>query len=359
MTAVGEMILMKGNEAIAEAAVRAGCRFFAGYPITPQNEIPEYMSRRLWEVGGVFIQAESEVSAINMLYGASGAGARCMTSSSSPGISLKQEGISYIAGAELPAVIVNMTRGGPGLGGIQPSQSDYFQATKGGGHGDYRLIVLTPATIQEMVDLTQLAFDLADKYRNPVMILGDAVLGQAMEPVEFRNKPVEEIPPKPWATTGWDGSRPRNIINSLYLQPEELEKHNLKLQAKYKEIEKNEKRWDTVNLRDAEVALVSFGTTARICRSAMEKARAEGIKAGIIRPITAWPFPDQPFEDALKLGIKKFLVVEMNYGQMLEDVKLAVNGRGEVAFYGRAGGMMPTPAAILDELRKLVGRGNR
>lgn len=356
---MADMILMKGNEAIAEAAVRAGCRFFAGYPITPQNEIPEYLSRRMFEVGGVFMQAESEVSAINMLYGASGTGVRCMTSSSSPGISLKQEGISYMAGAELPGVIVNMTRGGPGLGGIQPSQADYFQSTKGGGHGDYRLIVLVPASIQEMVDMTELAFELADKYRNPVLILGDAVLGQAMEPVEFHNAPVSELPPKPWATTGYDGSRPRNIINSLFLKPEECEQHNLDLQAKYHEIERTEKRWDTSKMADAEVALVSFGTTARICRSAMEKARAEGLKAGIIRPITAWPFPEQPFEEALARGVKKFLVVEMNHGQMLEDVKLALKGRGEVAFYGRAGGMMPTPAAILDELHKLTGKGAR
>ncbi|CEP66180.1 Thiamin diphosphate-binding fold [Moorella glycerini] len=355
---MGNRILMKGNEAIAEAAIRAGCRFFAGYPITPQNEIPEYMSRRLPEVGGTFVQAESEVSAINMLYGASGAGARVMTSSSSPGISLMQEGISYLAATELPAVIVNMVRGGPGLGGIQAAQSDYFQATKGGGHGDYHLIVLLPASIQEMVNLTRLAFDLADRYRNAVMVLADAVLGQAMEPVSFVDEPFTEKPFRPWATTGWKGDRPRNVINSLYLEPEELEKLNLRLQKKYAEISAREKRWETVNLSDAEVALVAYGTTARICRNAMEKGRAEGLEIGLIRPITAWPFPEQPFEEALALGIKKFLVVEMNYGQMVEDVCLVINGRGEVAFFGRAGGMMPTPAAIVQEVRKLIGRGN-
>lgn len=355
---MGDRQLMKGNEAVAEAAVRAGCRFFAGYPITPQNEIPEYMSHRLPEVGGTFIQAESEVAAINMLYGASGAGARVMTSSSGPGISLMQEGISYLAAAELPAVIVNMARGGPGLGGIQAAQGDYFQATKGGGHGDYHLIVLLPASIQEMVDLTRLAFELADRYRNPVMLLADAVLGQAMEPVSFTDEPVTAKPFRPWATTGWKGDRPRNVINSLYLEPEELEKLNLRLQKKYAGITAREKRWETIGLGDAEVVLVAYGTTARICRSAMERGRAEGLRIGLIRPITAWPFPEQPFEEALARGIKKFLVVEMNYGQMWEDVRLVINGRGQVAFYGRAGGMMPTPAVVVEEVRRLLGRGN-
>ncbi|MEW6724365.1 MAG: 3-methyl-2-oxobutanoate dehydrogenase subunit VorB [Bacillota bacterium] len=351
---MGELVLMKGNEAVAESAIRAGCRFFAGYPITPQNEIPEYMSRRMFEVGGQFIQAESEVSAINMIYGASGAGARCMTSSSSPGISLKQEGISYIAGAELPCVIVNMVRGGPGLGGIQPAQSDYFQATKGGGHGDYRLLVLAPASIQEAVDLTALAFDLADKYRNPVMILADATLGQAMEPVEFRHQAPDKLPAKPWATTGMKGRSP-NIINSLYLIPEELEKHNLRLRDKYEAMKRDEVRYETSHLQDAEVVVVAYGTSARIARTAMEKARAEGLKVGMIRPISLFPFPTEAFDKAVKAGIREFLTIEMSTGQMVEDVRLATNGQAEVRFYGRVGGVLPVRDEIIAQLRKFTG----
>lgn len=347
-------ILMKGNEAIGEAAIKAGCHYFFGYPITPQNELPEYMSKRLPEVGGVFVQAESEVAAINMVYGAAGAGARVMTSSSSPGISLKQEGISYIAGAELPCVIVNIVRGGPGLGGIQPAQSDYFQATKGGGHGDYRLIVLAPASIQEMVDLVQDAFDLADKYRNPVMVIGDGMLGQMMEPVEFKERNKVDLPPKDWATTGMGEREKPNVVNSLYLAPEELEKHNWRIHEKYQEIEANEVRYEKVNCEGADVIAVAYGTTARIVRSAMEKASAEGIKVGLIRPITLWPFPYQAIEEVASVP-KAFLAVEMSTGQMVEDVRLAVNGRKPVHFYGRTGGMVPTPDEIVAKVREILG----
>lgn len=347
-------ILMKGNEAIGEAAIKAGCHYFFGYPITPQNELPEYMSKRLPEVGGVFVQAESEVAAINMVYGAAGAGARVMTSSSSPGISLKQEGISYIAGAELPCVIVNIVRGGPGLGGIQPAQSDYFQATKGGGHGDYRLIVLAPASIQEMVDLVQDAFDLADKYRNPVMVIGDGMLGQMMEPVEFKERKKADLPPKDWATTGMRERETPNVVNSLYLAPEELEKHNWRIHEKYQQIKANEVRYEKINCEDADVIAVAYGTTARIVRSAMEKASAEGIKVGLIRPITLWPFPYQAIEEVASVP-KAFLVVEMSTGQMVEDVRLAVNGRKPVHFYGRTGGMVPTPDEIAAKVREILG----
>jgi 2-oxoglutarate ferredoxin oxidoreductase subunit alpha len=346
--------LMKGNEAVAEAAVMAGCRFFAGYPITPQNEIPEYMSRRMFEVGGTFIQAESEVSAINMLYGASGAGARCMTSSSSPGISLKQEGISYMAASELPAVIVNMQRCGPGLGGIQPSQSDYFQATKGGGHGDYRLPVFGPSTVQELIDVCVDAFDMADRYRTPVLILGDSVLGQMMEPVTFDPSRVKPPPPKPWATTGARG-RTKNIINSLYLQPEVCETLNLKLQAKYRQIVATEVRYEEVGVEDATVIGVAYGTSARLVRAAVDRLREEGLKVGMIRPITLWPFPDAPFERAVARGkVRSFFVVEMSSGQMLEDVRLVVAGRRPIRFHGRMGGIMPTPEAVLDGMRRLA-----
>ena len=344
---MGEKILMKGNEAIGEAAIKAGCRHFFGYPITPQNELPEYMARRLPEVGGAMVQAESEIAAINMVYGAAGAGVRVMTSSSSPGISLKQEGISYIAGAELPCVIVNMVRGGPGLGGIQPAQGDYWQATRGGGHGDYRVLVLAPAGIQEMVDVVQDAFDLADKYRNPVMILGDGMMGQMMEPVMFRDEAVTKLPEKDWATTG-TRHHPgrRNVINSLYLQPDRLEEHNDHLQRKYAEIEANEVRYEEVDVEGAELVVAAYGTTARIVRSAMEAAKQAGLRVGLIRPITLWPFPVEPFERAAEHA-KAFLSVEMSAGQMVEDVRLAVNGKKSVHFYGRTGGMVPTPEAVL------------
>ncbi|SMB95258.1 2-oxoglutarate ferredoxin oxidoreductase subunit alpha [Thermanaeromonas toyohensis ToBE] len=350
--------LVKGNEALAEAAILAGCRFFAGYPITPQNEILEYMAWRLPQVGGSFVQAESELAAINMVFGAAGAGARAMTASSGPGISLMQEGISYLAAAELPAVIANMARGGPGLGGIQAAQGDYFQATKGGGHGDYRVIVLAPASIQEMVDITFTAFELADRYRNPVMILADAILGQAMEPVRLKDPGTQETSDfKPWATTGWEGNRPRNVIYTLYLEPEALEGLNLRLQRKYAEICQKEKRWEAVGLADAQVALVAYGTASRICRRIVEVTKQQGLRVALIRPITLWPFPSEAFEEALAAGITKFLVVEMNYGQMVEDVRLAVNGRGKVAFYGRGGGMIPTPKEIIAALQKLIQEG--
>lgn len=350
-------VLMKGNEAIAEAAIQAGCRYFFGYPITPQNEIPEYMAKRLPEVGGCFIQAESEVSAINMVYGAAGAGARVMTSSSSPGISLKQEGLSYIAGAELPCVVVNMVRGGPGLGGIQPAQSDYFQATKGGGHGDYHLVVLAPSTIQEAVDLVMEGFDIADQYRNPVMILGDGMLGQMMEPVEFNSQNSKrKLPPKTWATTGHAGDRPRNIINSLFIDPQALEEHVKRIYQKYEDIKRNEVKVECYNCENAEIIVAAYGTTARIVKSVIQKAKQEGISVGLIRPITLWPFPASAFEEwAQREHVKAFMAVEMSMGQMVEDVRLSVNGKRPVYFYGRTGGMVPHPNAILAEIKKVMG----
>jgi len=349
---VAEKILMKGNEAIGEAAVVAGCRYYFGYPITPQSELIEYMARRMPQVEGVFLQAESEVAAINMVYGAAGAGARVMTSSSSPGISLKQEGISYIAGAELPCVIVNIVRGGPGLGSIQPGQCDYFQATKGGGHGDYHNIVLAPNSVQELVDMTILAFDLADKYRNPVMLLGDGALGQMMEPVEF--KPSQSVPPaKPWAVTGPKGRSETNIINSLHIQPDALEKHNIHLQEKYSTIRANEVRYEAQYTEDADLILVAYGITSRIAQSAMEKARADGLKVGMIRPITVWPFPVKPFIETAPTA-KAFLALELSAGQMVEDVRLAVNGVRPVYHYGRTGGMMPSPKELLGQITKIL-----
>lgn len=350
---MAERILMKGNEAIAEAAIRGGCRYFFGYPITPQNEIPEYMARRLPEVGGVFLQAESEIAAINMVYGAAGAGGRVMTSSSSPGISLKQEGISYIAAAELPCVIVNMVRGGPGLGGIQPAQSDYFQATKGGGHGDYHLIVFGPATVQEAVNIMTGAFDLAEKYRNPVMLLGDGVLGQMMEPVEFPEYTGPVVRDKSWVTDGAAG-RPPRLINTLYLDPEQLERRNYELQAKYDLIKRNEVRFEEYLTEDADLVMVAYGTTARICKTVVDRARQDGLKLGLFRPISLWPFPYEPLK---KVGsrVKGLLAVEMSMGQMVEDVRLAAGCVTEVGFYGRAGGMIPTPGAILEKAREMLG----
>ena len=348
-------VLMKGNEALGEAAIRAGSRYFFGYPITPQNEIPQYLAKRLPEVGGVFLQAESEIAAINMVYGAAGCGARVMTSSSSPGISLKQEGITYIAGAELPCVIVNMQRGGPGLGSIQPAQSDYFQAVKGGGHGDYKLLVLAPATIQEMVDLMGKAFDLADEYRNPVMILGDGILGQMMEGVEF---PAEETPvtlaKKPWATTGAKGRKP-NVINSLFLDPIELEKHNHHLQRKYDRMAK-EVLWENYKTDDAELVLVGYGSSARIAKAAVDLARAQGIKAGLFRPITLFPFPKEALQEACKQA-NHVLTVEMSMGQLVEDVRYNLEFKVPVHFYGRSGGMVPTTRAVLEEIIRWVKSG--
>jgi len=346
---------MKGNEALAEAAIRAGCRHFFGYPITPQTEVSAYMAKKMPKIGGTFLQAESEVAAINMVYGAGGAGVRVMTSSSSPGISLKQEGISYIAGADVPCVIVNIVRGGPGLGGIQPAQSDYFQATKGGGHGDYHLVVLAPSSIQEMVDLTSDAFDIGDKYRCPVMIMGDGMLGQMMEPVEFKDADASEHPEKTWATTGTGMKRKKNIINSLFLEASELEKLVLERQERYAQIAKNEVRYEAVDVEDADVVLVAYGTTSRIAKTAMAKAKEMGLKVGIIRPITLWPFPFEAFNKALNGKDKKFLCVEMSTGQMVEDVKLAVGDKAEVHFFGRTGGIVPTPKEILNKIIELGG----
>ena len=345
-------ILMCGNEALAEAAIIAGCRFYAGYPITPQNEIPAYMSKRMPEAGGVFIQSESELAAINMVFGSSLTGTRAMTSSSSPGISLKQEGISYLAACELPAVIVNIMRGGPGLGNIGPSQSDYFQAVKGGGHGDYHQIVIAPASVQEIADLTMLSFDLADKYRMPVMILGDGILGQMMEPVEFKVETKPEIK-KDWILDGCKGRKPR-IIKSLILSEGELEKFNLKLQKKYNQIKDMEQRCEVLYGDDSEIMLVAYGTPSRICRSVVENLRKKGNKIGLIRPITLWPFPENALKKLAK-NVKAFLVVEMSCGQMIEDVKLAIDCSRPVYFYGRTGGEIPGEDEIIKEIENING----
>lgn len=345
-------ILMKGNEAFGKAAIEAGCRYFFGYPITPQNEVPEYMSRELPNVGGVFVQAESEVAAINMVYGAAGAGARAMTSSSSPGIALKQEGITYAAGAELPCVILNVSRGGPGLGSIQPSQADYFMSTRGGGNGDYRTPVFAPATVQEAVDMIMEAFEVADFYRTPTLVLADGMIGQMMEPVEFKEPKRRDLQPKDWATTGTKGQRKPNIVNSLYLEPEILEQHCIKLDKKFKEIEKNEVQYEMYQTEDAEIVFVAYGTTSRIVKSAIDILREEGIKAGLIRPKTLWPFPFKAFNKIP--NAKSLLTVEMSMGQMVEDVQLATEGRLPVHFYGRPGGMAPSPAEIADKAREIV-----
>jgi len=354
---MAKKVLMKGNEAIGEAAIHAGCQCFFGYPITPQTEVAAYMARRMPKVGRVFLQAESEVAAINMVYGAAGAGVRVMTSSSSPGISLKSEGISYIAGAELPCVIINIVRGGPGLGGIQPAQSDYFQATKGGGHGDYRMVVYAPSSVQELVDLVQEAFDVADQYRNPVMVMGDGMLGQMMEPVEFKERQTtRNLPEKTWAANGLRGRQNHNVINSLFLKPEELEAHNRKLQAKYAEIEKNEVKYELYNFDgEVDLAIVSYGTLARICKNAIKMLEKEGIKVGLIRPITLWPYPKKAFDEVMDKVKGGFISIEMSEGQMVEDVKLSVNGRKPVFFYGRSGGMVPTPAEIAKKIKEIVG----
>ena len=348
--------LWKGNEAIAEAAIRAGCDCFFGYPITPQSEVPEYMSVHLPKAGGVFVQSESEVAAINMVYGAAGAGMRAMTSSSSPGISLKQEGITYLAGAELPAVIINCMRGGPGLGTIQPGQGDYFQATRGGGNGDYRTVVLAPSNVQETVDFVQEAFDIADQYRNPVMVLCDGLIGQMMEPIEWRPIPKRDLPPKDWAAGGRMGRENQNSITSIFLDSEECEAHNDILTAKYAEMEKNEVRWEEVQCEDAEVLITAYGTPARIALTALETLRAEGIKAGLFRPITLWPFPEKALHDlAGKEHIKAILDVEMSTtGQMLDDVRLAVEGQKPISYLGHAGGIMPTVEEMIESARKAL-----
>lgn len=353
---MAEKVLMKGNEAIGEAAIQAGCQCFFGYPITPQTEVAAYLSKKMPKIGRVFLQAESEVAAINMVYGAAGSGVRSMTSSSSPGISLKSEGISYIAGAELPCVIVNIVRGGPGLGSIQPAQSDYFQATRGLGHGDFNLPVLAPCSIQEMIDLIQDAFDIADDYRTPVMVMGDGMLGQMMEPVEFKERTPRNLAPKTWAANGLQGRKEHNVINSLYLEASVLEKHNEKLQAKYKAIKENEVKYELYNCdRENDLVLVAYGTTSRICKNVIKMAEKEGIKLGLVRPITLWPFPTEAFEKTVNNTKHGYLSVEMSCGQMVEDVKAVVLGRKPVNFYGRSGGMIPSPAEILNKVKEIVG----
>ena len=347
---MAERVLMKGNEAIAEAAIQAGCRHYFGYPITPQTEVAAYMAKKMPKIGGVFLQAESEVASINMVYGAAAAGMRVMTSSSSPGISLMGEGLSYIAGSDVPAFVVNVQRGGPGLGGIQPSQSDYFQATRGGGHGDYHMIVLAPASVQEMASLTVKGFNLADKYSMIAMILADGTIGQMMEPISFEDVEVEHYD-KPWALTGTECKRKHNIINSLYLQPDVLEKKNFERYEKYKVVEASEALHESYLMDDADVCVVAFGIAARVAKNAVVAARGEGIKAGMIRPITLWPFPKQALSQAAD-QVKSFLSVELSMGQMVEDIQLATGCRRPVSLCNRVGGMIPSPDQVLESIRK-------
>ena len=347
---MAERVLMKGNEAIAEAAIKAGCRHYFGYPITPQTEIAAYMAKKMPKIGGCFLQAESEVASINMVYGAAAAGMRVMTSSSSPGISLKQEGLSYIAGSDIPALVVNVQRGGPGLGGIQPSQSDYFQATKGGGHGDYKTIVLAPASVQEMASLTVKGFNLADKYRMTAMILADGTIGQMMEPISFEDFEVETYE-KPWALTGTKCEREHNIVNSLYLKPDELERKNFERFEKYKAIEENEVMCEEYMMEDAEICVAAFGIASRVAKNAIVAARKEGIKVGLIRPITLWPFPTENFLKAAD-KVKGFISVELSMGQMIEDIRLATQCKKPVALCNRSGGMIPSPNEVLESIRK-------
>jgi 2-oxoglutarate ferredoxin oxidoreductase subunit alpha len=350
---MAEKVLMKGNEAIAEAAIQAGCRHYFGYPITPQTEVAAYMAKRMPKIGGVFLQAESEIAAINMGYGVSAAGKRVMTSSSSPGISLKGEGLSYLAGSDLPALVVNVQRGGPGLGGIQPSQSDYFQATRGGGHGDFHMIVLAPASVQEMASLTVKGFDLADKYRMTSMILADGTIGQMMEPVslEVGEQTAYE---KPWALTGTKMERKRNVVTSLYLQPEELEKLNLERYERYRVIEENETMFERFMMDDAEICVVAYGIASRVSKNAVSAARAKGIRAGLIRPITLWPFPKAALAEAAKTA-KSFLSVEMSMGQMIEDIELSIRCSRPVTLVNRVGGMIPTPEQVLLAIEQAAG----
>lgn len=352
---MAEKVLMKGNEAIAEAAIRAGCRHYFGYPITPQTEIAAYMAKRMPKIGGTFLQAESEIAAINMVYGVAAAGLRVMTSSSSPGVSLKSEGLSYIAGSDLPSFIVNVERGGPGLGGIQPSQSDYFMATKAGGHGDFRMIVLAPASVQEMADLTVKGFDLADEYRMTSMILADGTMGQMMEPVSLEFGEPKKFD-KPWATTGTQMKRKHNIVNSLYLVPEELEKGNFERFERYTKIEQKEAMWEEYLTDDAEICVVAFGIASRVAKNAIAEARARGVKVGMIRPITLWPFPKAAFEKVEK-HVKTFISVELSMGQMIEDVQLATKCRKPVLLCNRAGGMIPSADMILDAILKADKNG--
>ncbi len=349
-----ERNLMKGNEALAEAAIRAGCKCFFGYPITPQTEISAYMAKRMPKVGGVFLQAESEVAAINMVYGCASSGIRCMTSSSSPGISLKSEGVSYIAGSDLPCVIINVMRGGPGLGGIQPSQSDYWQATRALGHGDFQVLVYAPASVQEMADYVTKAFDMADKFRMPALILADGLLGQMMEPVTFAEGEIKmsDASTKPWATNGHGNKRPHNIVNSLYLQAEELEYHNVERFKRYEQVKAECPEAETYLTDDADIVVAAYGSTARLARSAVETARSRGIKAGLVRPITLWPFPEKQIKAACA-NAKRVLVTEMSMGQMVDDVKLAIECRLPVSFFGRTGGVIPKPSEILAQIVKL------
>ncbi|MGM9554746.1 MAG: 3-methyl-2-oxobutanoate dehydrogenase subunit VorB [Faecousia sp.] len=350
---MADKVLMKGNEALAEAAIQAGCRHYFGYPITPQTEVAAYMAKRMPKIGGCFLQAESEIAAINMVYGVASAGKRVMTSSSSPGISLKEEGISYLAGADLPAFIVNVQRGGPGLGGIQPSQSDYFQSTRGGGHGDYHIIVLAPSSVQEMADLTVKGFDLADEYRMPAMVLADGTMGQMMEPVTMGNYQPKTVE-KPWAVTGTKMQRPHNIVNSLYLNPEELERTNFERYARYAVIEQKEAMYESFLMEDAEICVTAFGIAARVSRNAVLAARAEGIKVGLLRPITLWPFPKAPFAEAAD-RVSAFISVELSMGQMIEDVELATRCKRPVYLCNRTGGMIPSPEQVLAKIKEIAG----
>ncbi len=351
-----ERMLMKGNEALAESAIRAGCKCFFGYPITPQTEISAYMAKRMPKVGGVFLQAESEIAAINMVYGCASSGIRCMTSSSSPGISLKGEGVSYIAGSDLPAVIVNVMRGGPGLGGIQPSQSDYWQATRALGHGDFQIIVYAPSSVQEMADYMGKAFDMADKFRMPALILADGLLGQMMEPVVFEDKEIKmsDASEKPWATNGHGNKRPHNIVNSLYLQADELEQYNVERFKRYEKVKEELPELESYLCDDAEIVVAAYGSVARIAKAAVEQARAEGIKAGLARPITLYPYPEKELKAACKTA-KKVLVTEMSMGQMVDDVRLALECRLPVEFFGRTGGVVPKPSEILAKIKEMKG----
>jgi 2-oxoglutarate ferredoxin oxidoreductase subunit alpha len=349
---VNKKILMKGTDAIGEAAVRSGCRCYFGYPITPQNELPEYMSRRMQEVGGVFLQGESEIASINMVLGAAATGMRAMTSSSSPGISLKQEGLSFMAALELPAVIVNINRGGPGLGNIAPSQGDYYQATRGGGHGDYRMPVYAPASVQELYDITMYSFDIADLFRTPVMMLGDGMMGQIVEPIIVRERPETELPPKDYILDGAEG-RPSRIVKSLILDPVEMEEHNWKLKRKYDLMTQQLPQWEEYLTDDAKLIVIAYGTAARIAKGAVKRVRSEGLRVGLIRPLTLWPFPSEAIRNAAKKA-KYFLAFEMSTGQMVDDVRLALNGKAECDFYGRPGGVVPAPqelARIIERLR--------
>ncbi len=353
---MAEKVLMKGNEALAEAAIMAGCRHYFGYPITPQTEVAAYMAKRMPLIGGTFLQPGSEIAAINMVYGAAAAGKRTMTSSSSPGIALKSEGISYLAGSDLPALIINVQRGGPGLGGIQPSQSDYFQATKSAGHGDFHLVVLAPASVQEMVNLTFKGFDLADKYRMPVMLLSDGTMGQMMEPVSLDMGEIKEYDKSGWAACGTNCEREHNVVNSLFIQPDELERYNFERYERYAKIEAEEVMYDEYMMDDAEICIVAYGVAARVSQNAIDKARAQGIKVGMIRPITLWPFPKDVLNAAAD-KVKAFISVELSMGQMIEDIELATRCKKPVLLCNRVGGMIPTTEDVLNSINKAISVG--